>query len=123
MSRSSKPVVRTLKELEIQNALGNDVIMCSRCEDTGTYDYRDIYIYESEDGVPCEDCEMGWPCVWKLWIRNFKRNWEVVTCQEHPDYNGRERPTVLCDACWKIWFESPKRPEYKLIQNKKGDSK
>jgi len=120
MSRSTKTVVRTLKELKIQNALGNDVIMCSRCEDKGRYGYRDIY--DSEDGIPCEDCETGWSCIWVDWLIKFKRNWGVVTCQEHPDYNGSERPTVLCDGCWKIWFISPKKSGG-LVQNKEEDVK
>jgi hypothetical protein len=115
MSRSTKPVVKTLKELYIQKALGNDVVMCSRCEDVGTYDYRDVY--NSDSGCPCIDCEMGWPFVWKMWLAKLNHKNGFPKCSEHPEYNGNGRPTVSCDACWKIWFEAPKKPE-ELIQNK-----
>ena len=122
MPRSNnKTRVDTLKELQIQKALGNDVIMCPRCKDKGIYEER--YIYDT-DTWPCELCEMGWQCTWCEWKDKFNKcNWRRQSkcdkCTEHKDYIGLERPTVLCDACWKIWFEAPKKPK-DLIQNSVG---
>lgn len=110
---SNKPIVKTLKELKIQKALGNDVIMCPRCEDEGEYETRD---YGGSDTWDCESCEAGWKFVWKTWLKKFGLAHYCSKCPDHDDYNGSERPTVLCDACWKIWFEAPKKSKH-LIQN------
>lgn len=115
---NKKTRVDTLKELQIQKALGHGVFMCTKCEDEGTYEARDIY---DSNIWNCEECEIGWTLTWTEWINRLNiLNWRYRSncskCAEHKDYVGSERPTVLCDACWKIWFEAPKKPE-ELIQN------
>jgi len=112
---SNKPIVKTLKELKIQKALGNDVIMCPRCEDVGKYETRD---YGGSSTWNCEACEVGWEFIWGAWLKKLNMNLPhyCSKCPDHNDYDGSERPTVLCDACWKIWFEAPKRVLH-LIQN------
>ncbi len=60
------------------------------------------------------------------WLEKLSKcNWQQRSrcdeCKEHKDYTGRERPTVLCDACWKIWFEAPKKDNESVsaIHNKR----
>ena len=112
--RSNKPIVKTLKELKIQKALGNDVVMCPNCKDTGIFETRD---YGGSSTWNCEECEVGWKFIWKDWLeKKLGRSHYCDKCPKHNDYDGSERPTVLCDACWKIWFEAPKKLK-RLIQN------
>lgn len=28
----------------------------------------------------------------------------MTTCKDHPTYKGLDKPRVLCEACWHIWF-------------------
>lgn len=52
---SKKVKVDTLEELEIQKALGNDVVMCVHCEDSGYY----IFDFNGKDHR-CRRCAVGW---------------------------------------------------------------
>lgn len=120
MSSSKIHCVATLKELQIQKALGIDAVMCSRCSDRGKYAYigpHDTWVHK------CELCEMGWVHILAAWEDRLNRSFigSPSRCTGHELYIGAERPTVLCDACWRLWFAAPRKPE-NLIQNREdGD--
>lgn len=111
--RSGKVRVNTLRELKIQKALGHDAVMCIVCGDTGTCTERNFY---DVDTWNCVTCEMGWKYIMRDWMEKIENSFSIHKCTIHKDYCGCARPTVLCDACWKIWFAAPKKSE-DLVQN------
>lgn len=106
----------TKEEKAMQKALGIDVYICTQCRDQGVYR---SYAYNSIEDTLCRRCEAGWKLIWQEWLDFLNVNTLHVRlrrCTEHPKYDGLNRPEVLCDDCWKIWFEAPKKPEG-LIDN------
>lgn len=87
--------------------------LCALSVRTRVYDIND---YGGSSTWSCDECEVGWKSVWKDWLeKKLGRSSYCNKCLDH-DYEGSERPTVLCDACWKIWFEAPDKSKH-LIQN------